>query len=436
MTATTPARADTGSLISPAQRKSIVAACVGNFIEWYEFVLYGYFASTIAKLFFPAGDATAALLLTFALFGVSFVVRPLGGVVFGYIGDRHGRRGALAAIILMISVGTALMAVVPPYASIGVAAPILILVLRLVQGLSAGGEWTGAVAYVIETAPAGRRAYYGSWQTITIVLGMMAASLSALLFTEVLSPAALLSWGWRVPFLIALPIGLVGLYLRLKLDETPEFARIAAADAHERTPLRATLRHDWRSILRVAGLVCSPTMCTYVLLVYGPTFLVTDLEVPPAQAKLAGFAAMAVLMVVTVVFARWCDRVGRKPFLVAGAIWVLVTAPLGFLLLHQTSFGFLIAGLGIVVIGEALMLAPQPAVFAELFPTERRYSGLGIGYNLGVVLFGGAGPLVATAIVEATHSTYAPAGYLAFGALVSLIAAVFTPETLPSARKR
>ncbi|MFJ8818670.1 MFS transporter [Amycolatopsis thermoflava] len=430
MSVQTHAQAGAAAGITPAQRKSIVAACIGNFIEWYEFVLYGYFASTIAKLFFPAGDPTAALLLTFALFGVSFVVRPLGGVVFGYIGDRYGRRSALSAIILLISLGTALMALVPPYASIGVAAPVLILVLRLAQGLSAGGEWTGAVAYVIETAPAGRRAYYGSWQTITIVLGMMVASLSALLFTEVLSPAALESWGWRVPFLIALPLGLIGLYMRLRLDETPEFAQVAASGEHERAPLRATLRHDWRSILRIAALVCSPTMCTYVLLVYGPTFLATELKVPAAQAKLAGFAAMVVMMVLTVVFARLCDRVGRKPFLIAGAIWVLVTAPLGFLLLHRLSFGFLVAGLALVVIGEALMLAPQPAIFAELFPTARRYSGVGIGYNIGVVLFGGAGPLVATAIVEATQSTYAPAGYLACGALISLIAAICTPETL------
>ncbi|ATY12602.1 MFS transporter [Amycolatopsis sp. AA4] len=424
-TAAAPAR----TTITRAQRTSIIAACIGNFIEWYEFVLYGYLASTIAVLYFPVADPAAGLLLTFAVFGVSFVVRPLGGVVFGYIGDRYGRRSALSAIILLISLGTALMAVVPPYASIGVAAPILILVLRLAQGLSAGGEWTGAVSYIIESAPPGKRAYYGSWQTITIVLGMMVAGLSSLLCTELLSPADLQSWGWRIPFLAALPLGLVGLYLRLRLGETPAYTELAAEDKHERAPLRATLRHDWRSMVRIAALVCSPTMCTYVLLVYGPTYLATVLHVPPGRAKIAGFAAMTILIVLTVVFARMCDRIGRKPFLIAGAAWVLVTAPLGFFLLHRASLGFLIAGLGVMVVGEALMLGPQPALFAELFPTARRYSGVGIGYNAGVVLFGGAGPLVATAILEATGSTYAPAWYLAGGALISLVAAFLTPET-------
>lgn len=415
--------------LPPGARKAIFAVCIGNFIEWYEFVLYGYFAATIATLFFPQETAGAALLLTFAVFGVSFVIRPLGGLVFGYLGDRYGRRVTLSAIILLISVSTALIAVVPSYERIGVAAPIIILFLRFMQGLSAGGEWMGAAAYVVETAPAHRRATYGAFQTVTITLGMAVAALASLVLSAALSPDALNSWGWRIPFLASLPLGLVGLYLRLRLGESREFADMARTGGHETSPLHATLTQDWRSILLVAALVCSPTMCTYVLLVYGPTFLVGQLGADPAHARLAGFTAMAVMIVATILFARACDRIGRKPFLVAGAAWVLVTAPLGFLLLHQGSVWFLVMGLSLIVIGEAIMLAPQPAVFSELFPTSRRYSGLAIGYNLGVVLFGGAGPLVATALVETTRSSYAPAYYIAFGAVVSLVAAFCTPET-------
>jgi MHS family proline/betaine transporter-like MFS transporter len=421
---------DTASVtLTASQRKGIIAACIGNFTEWYEFVLYGYFAATLAQLFFPADSAAASLMLTFAVFGVSFLVRPLGGLIFGYIGDRYGRRITLSIIIILISAATALMAVVPGYASIGIAAPVLILLLRFAQGLSAGGEWMGAAAYVIETAPSGRRAYYGSWQTVTIILRMMSAALASLVTNRLLSPEAVLAWGWRIPFLLSLPLGLFGLYLRLKLDESIEYQEMAKENAKESAPLRATLQHDWRSILQVASLVSSTTMCTYVLLVYGPTFMITQLGISPVQARLAGFGSMGVLMVATVLFAILSDRIGRRPLLIGGALWVIFSAYFGFYLLHQQGLGYWVAGLSIVIIGQAMMLGPQPAVFSELFPTSRRYSGLAIGYNIGVVLFGGAGPFVASALISLMQSTYAPALYLVIGGLISLVGACTVPET-------
>ncbi|MFC6478378.1 MFS transporter [Pseudomonas asuensis] len=306
-------------------------------------------------------------MLTFAVFGVSFLVRPVGGLIFGYVGDRYGRRITLSVIIILISAATALMAVVPSYASIGIAAPILILLLRFAQGLSAGGEWMGAAAYVIETAPSNRRAYYGSWQTVTIILGMMSAALASLVTNRLLSPEAVLSWGWRIPFLLSLPLGLFGLYLRLKLDESIEYQEMAKENAKESAPLRATLKHDWRSILQVASLVSSTTMCTYVLLVYGPTFMTTQLGIPAVHARLAGFGSMGVLMVATVLFAILSDRIGRRPLLIGGALWVIFSAYFGFYLLHQQGLGFWVAGLSIVIIGQAMMLGPQPAVFPSSF---------------------------------------------------------------------
>ena len=415
--------------LPPGSPRAIAAVCIGNFIQWYEFVLYGYFAATIAARFFPSSSESASLLLTFAAFGVSFAVRPLGGLLFGHIGDRYGRKVTLSAIIILISASTALMAVVPSYASIGVAAPVLILLLRFVQGLSAGGEWMGAASYVIESAPADKRATYGSYQTVTITAGMAVAALASLVLSATLSEEALSSWGWRIPFLVSLPLGLVGLYLRVRLEETVEFSEMSETTGRESSPLRTTITRDWRSILLVAGLLCCPTMCTYVLLVYGPTFLSTEMGIDSTRARTAGFAAMAVVIVLTLVFARWCDRVGRRPFLLAGAAWVLLSAPIGFWLLHQRDLGFLIAGLSLIIVGQALLLAPQPAVFSELFPTSRRYSGLAVGYNVGAMLFGGAGPFVATALVEGTGSDYAPAAYIAAGALISLIAAALVPET-------
>ncbi len=416
--------------LSPERLKAVVAACIGNFLEWYEFALYGYFAAVFSHLFFDDSDPAVAMMLTFLVFGISFVVRPVGGIFFGYIGDRYGRKVTLSSIILVISTATALMALVPPYASIGVAAPLLILLLRCLQGLSAGGEWMGAAAYVVESAPSHRRAFYGSWQTITITLGMFTAASASLIVTAALPEEDVVSWGWRIPFLLAFPLGMIGLYMRLKLEETEEFVEMKASNSPERSPIVAAVRENWRSILLVAALVCSPTMCTYVLLNYGPTYLTVDLGMSATAGRTIVMVSMLVLVVMVVFFARLCDRYGRRPFVLVGAAGVLVAAPLGFILIHQRSIPAALAGFALILVWDAMMLAPQPALFSELFPTARRYSGLAIGYNIGVILFGGLGPLVATALITWTGSTYAPAAYISAGALISLIAAYFTRETL------
>lgn len=423
----------TPSRLTSAQMRAIVAACIGNFLEWYEFVLYGYFAAVFATLFFPQEDPAVAMLTTFLVFGISFIIRPLGGLLFGVVGDKLGRKAALSAIIIMISVATALMGLVPPYASIGVLAPILIFLLRLVQGISAGGEWMGAVTYIIETAPAGKRAWYGSFQTITIVLGMFVAAVTSLIITTSMTTESLHAWGWRIPFLVALPLGMIGLYMRLKLADPEEFTAARAEEARTerstRSPLTRVLREHWRSVLLVAGLVASPTMCTYVLLVWGPTFFNGYLGFEDSAARTIGLVSMLVLTVLVLSFAKACDRWGRRPFILVGAVLVLVGTPIGFVLLHTGSTALAILGIGLILVGDAMMLAAQPALFAELFPTAQRYSGLAVGYNLGVVLFGGLGPLFAQALVTATGSSWSPSWYLMLGALVSLIAALFTPET-------
>jgi MHS family proline/betaine transporter-like MFS transporter len=418
-----------GSGMTSLARKGIVAACIGNFIEWYEFMLYGYFATVIGAQFFPTADPAASLLLTFAVFGISFVVRPFGGIVFGYMGDRYGRKATLSTIIMLISGATAAMAMVPSYQQIGVLAPVLILVCRCVQGLSAGGEWMGAASYIIENSPANRRASFGAWQPIAIMGAMATASLAAIAVTNV-TGGATDHWGWRIPFLLALPLGLVGLYLRLKLDESREFTESVREQGVEKNPLRTSLRRDWRSILLVTTLVCSPTMGTYVVFSYAPTFLATELDIAPGTAQASGLASIVVVMAMTFAFARVADRIGRRPLLLAGAAWVSIAAPVSFWLYHQGSVAALISGHVLVGVGLALMFAPQAAVFTELFPTSRRYAGLAIGYNLGAILFGGAGPFIATALISVTGSSYAPAWYLSAGALISLIAAFVVPETL------
>ncbi|OZC44390.1 MFS transporter [Rhodococcus sp. WWJCD1] len=415
--------------MTPRAKRGIVAACIGNFIEWYEFMLYGYFATVISAQFFPVANPTASLLLTFAVFGISFLVRPLGGIVFGYVGDRYGRKVTLSTIILLISGATAAMALVPSYDQIGLLAPALILVLRCIQGLSAGGEWMGSASYIIENAPSHKRATFGAWQPATIVLAMMTASLAAIAVTAA-TGAQVEHWGWRIPFLAALPLGLVGLYLRLRLDESKEFAEAIKDEGVEKSPLRTTVKRDWRSILLVTTLVCSPTMGTYVIFSYAPTFLATRLGISSATARLSGLIGMVFVIAMIFAFARYADMRGRRPLLIAGSAWVLVSAPVTFWLFQQRGFASLILGFILIGVGLSMMLAPQAAVFTELFPTTRRYAGLAIGYNLGAILFGGAGPFVATALISLTDSDYAPAVYLSAGALISLAAALVVPETL------
>lgn len=419
--------------LRPDQRRAIAAACIGNFLEWYEFVLYGYFAGVFAILFFPQADPAVALMTTFLVFGISFIIRPLGGLFFGYIGDKLGRKAALSAIILLISLATAVMGLVPPYASIGVLAPILIFLMRLLQGLSAGGEWMGAVTYIIETSPVHKRAWYGSFQTVTITGGMFVAALASLIVTTSMTTESMHAWGWRVPFIVALPLGLIGLWMRLRLADPKEFTEArqeqADSDAGPKSPILQVFKTNWRSILLITGLVASPTMCTYVLLVWGPTFFGANLGFTDNEARNLGLISMLVLMTLVLIFAKSCDRFGRKPFIIWGAIIVVVGTPVGFLLLHTEQFALALVGIALILIGDAMMLAAQPALFAELFPTSQRYSGLAVGYNLGVVLFGGLGPLIAQALVTATGSTWSPGWYLIGGGIVSFIAALFTPET-------
>lgn len=419
--------------LSPQQRRAISAACIGNFLEWYEFVLYGYFSGVFATLFFPQEDKAVALMTTFLVFGVSFIIRPLGGLFFGYIGDKLGRKVALTSIIVLISLATAGMGLTPPYAIIGVFAPILIFLMRLLQGVSAGGEWMGAVTYIIETSPVNKRAWYGSFQTVTITGGMAVAALASLLVTSSFSSEDLHAWGWRIPFLIALPLGMIGLYMRLRLADPEEFANAREeaknVETGTKSPILRAVKENWRQILLITGLVASPTMCTYVLLVWGPTFFAASLGFSEESSRSLGLISMLVLMILVLGLAKACDKFGRKPFVVWGAAVVIVGAPIGFLLLHTGQFGLALTGIALILVGDAMMLAAQPALFAELFPTTQRYSGLAIGYNIGVVLFGGLGPLVAQALLTATGSSWSPAWYIVGGAIVSFIAALLTPET-------
>ena len=426
MTGTAPL--PTPATTAPARRRALVAASIGNFIEWYDFTVYGLVAVVIAPLFFPSADPVASLLATFGVFGLGFVVRPLGALVFGSLGDRVGRRRTLATVILLMAGGTALIGVTPTYAAVGVLAPLLLIVGRVLQGFSAGGEYAGASTYIVEYAPDGRRGYYASWQSFSQILGVLFGSVVSVAVTTTLSPAAVTSWGWRVPFLVSVPFAGVALYLRLWLEETPHFRTVEVTHHVERSPLATGLRSQVRGILVALGLYALSTGGAYIYFIYMPTYLQAQLHLPPARALLSNIVSLCVLLALAPVVGRLTDRVGRRPVLLAGSIAVLVLSYPLFLLLAAGSFPLTVLAQAVGCAVLSLAIVPQVALIAELFPTSVRLSSFALATALGVVLFGGTAPLVSTYLIAATGNALAPAYFVMFTALLCTVAAWVTDD--------
>ncbi len=408
-------------------RRVVVAASIGNCLEWFDFAVYGYLAATLGALFFPAKDPTASLLLSFAVFGAAFVARPLGGMVFGPLGDRLGRRGVLAFIVLLMSAATFCIGLLPTFATIGLLAPTLLVFLRLVQGLSCGGELTGATTFVAEHAPDKRRGVLTSWIQVSATFGFFLGLGAPALFTALFSPEALESWGWRIPFLLAGPLGLIGLYLRLRLEDTPEFRDLKAKGKVVKAPLKASFG-NWRSIISVGAVGIIVHLGYFLVLIYMPTYLTETLKFEPSEAFRATAGALVVDMIVIPLAAMLSDRIGRKPVLItAGVAFVVLTIPL-FLLIAQ---GGMSGVLGLAALGalHGLYLGAVAATFAEIFVTQVRFGAFSIGHNVSAAIFGGGAPFLATYLVSATGSKLAPAFIIVLGALASLVAVTKLRET-------
>lgn len=415
--------------LNRARKKAVIAAVIGNFIEWYEFTIYGLLAVVLAPLFFPAENALVSLMATFAVFGVAFVMRPVGALFFGSIGDRVGRRNTLAAVIILMSGATFLIGLLPTYATIGIFAPLLLLLARMVQGFAVGGEFGGATAFMVEYAPEGKRGLYGSWQFFTQGASLAVGLLLVIGLTAAVSEEALSSWAWRVPFLIALPMGLVGLYIRLKLEDTPAFQAVKEHSGVERAPLKQTLRTHGKNLLKIVGLTWPLTGLVY-LLIFAPTYLSQQVGVPISLAYTAVVLGMLSWIVVVLLSALLSDRIGRrKPFLVASPVLTAVVIVPVFMLLETASFPAI--ALSLVVVGCVIGLASgvYAAAMCEVFPTNVRYSSLSLGYSVAVAIFGGSTPFIFTALLAATGNPLSPAFYLVAAGLVGLVAALTFPET-------
>ena len=410
-------------------RRAVVGASVGNAVEWFDFAVYGYLAATLGALFFPSNNPTASLLASFAVFGAAFFVRPLGGFVFGPLGDRIGRQPTLAFVIILMSVATFAMGLLPTYAVIGIWAPLLLVILRLLQGFSAGGEFGGASTFLAEYSPDERRGFLVSWIEFSAVGGFLLGSATVLVLTTGLGEDAMSSWGWRIPFLLAGPLGAVGLYIRLRLEDTPEFRALESVGEVSRSPLRETIVQQWKAILQVAGLVIIQNAGFYIVLVYMPTYFSQELGFTNRGSSLSTVITLLAAMALIPPLGALSDRVGRKPVLAASCVgFALLSYPL-FLLMQQVSlFASVLAHVALGAL-LAIFLSTTIAALTELFPTRVRYGGFSIGYNISVAIFGGAAPFLATWLISVTGNPLSPAFYLVAGAVATFVTLLTITET-------
>lgn len=398
-------------------RKAVVAASLGNALEWFDIIVYAFMAPVISKLFFPELGDPLGLIVTFGLFGVSYLIRPIGAIVIGSFGDRRGRKAALTLTIALMTLGVALMAFAPTYATIGVAAPLLIVLSRLIQGFSAGGEFGSATAFMTENAQA-HKAFYASWQVATQGVSMFLAASWGFVLNTVVAPEMLYAWAWRLPFIFGLLIGPVGLWIRMRMDDTPEFAAAEKVDS----PLGWTFKHHTARVLTAAACVGVATMSVY-LITYLPTFAQKNLGLPPWSGYAGAVVAGLVIMVGSPLIGALADRVGQtRIMLVTAGVGLVVAYPLFWLLTHRASVGGLIAVE--IVIGAlcAAYFAPLPSMLSEIFPVEIRTTGMSLAYNIGVTLLGGFAPTVLAWLV--TYNLRAPSFYYMAVAVLSIIGLV------------
>ncbi|GGY64449.1 MFS transporter [Streptomyces xanthochromogenes] len=418
--------------LRPGQsRGALVAGSVGNFIEWYEFGVYGYFATIIAARFFTpeGGSAVEALVKTYASFALAFFFRPVGAAVFGRLGDRIGRRPVLIVVIALMTGATTAIGALPTYATVGALAPWLLTLLRVLQGLSAGGEFGGAVSLMTEFAPPGRRGLYGSWQSFTVALGLLGGAGAAALLATLLSAEQLGDWGWRLPFLLTLPMGLGALWLRLRLAETPVF-EAEREQVRQGEPERPAAGEVVRAVALGAGRVMGWSAAGYTLLVVLPSYLQSALNTSFRQALLATVLANLGFAAAIVPAGLLSDRIGRRPVMLAGAGLVVVLAVPLLNLLQESGTSNAAKGLAVCVAGGVvgLMAGPGPAMLAEMFPTSVRYTGLGLAYALSNAVFSGCAGLIITEAVKRTGNIDIPGYYAAATCAVSVLALAKVPH--------
>ncbi|OWJ96734.1 MFS transporter [Pseudomonas sp. A46] len=420
-----------------SRTRQVTAAVIGNALEWYDFIVYGFLSSIIARLFFPSDSEYASLLMALATFGVGFFMRPVGGVLLGLYADRKGRKAAMQLIILLMTVAIAMIAFAPDYAAIGLGAPLLIVVARMLQGFATGGEYASATAFLVEAAPANRRGLYGAWQLFGQCLAVFAGSGMGALVTHTLAPEALDSWGWRLPFILGLLIGPVGLWMRRHMEETEAFLEAREAQRGEPIGFGRMLRENRRAVAVTLGATITGTVAFYVVLVNMPTFAHKQLGLPLDQVFMVQMAAVALMTLVIPFAGALSDRLGRRPVLLVGnLVFLIIVYPLFTWVAAAPSLERLLAMQLLLCATIGVIYGPAPTAASEQFPTAVRSTGLALSNNLGVMLFGGFAPFIVTWLTKTTGNPVAPAYYVLFAAVIGLVSVWFFREGAPAALER
>jgi len=419
--------AQPGTRPTISRRRQVTAAVIGNALEWYDFIVYGAMASLISELFFPSENPQTALLKTLAVFGAGFFMRPVGGILLGMYADRKGRKAALQLIIGLMTLAIAMIAFAPTYASIGLGAPLLILVARLLQGFATGGEYASSTAFLVESAPDNRRGLYGSWQLFGQCLAVFAGSGMGWIITHNLSPEALNSWGWRVPFMLGLLIAPVGMWIRRHMQETEDF--VSVSQREKPVPMLQVLREQRRGVLVTLGASVCGTVTFYVILVNMPTFARTQLGLPIDQVFMVQSIAVLMMTLIIPLAGFLSDLWGRKWLIVVSTLSVgLLACPLIYWLSVSPSITRLLIVQLVLCLFMGFSYGPTPTAIAEQFPTRVRSTGITVAYNMAVLIFGGFAPYIVTWLVGATGTPVAAGGYVLLTSLIGVAAWLYMRE--------
>ena len=418
------------SKMTPHLKKNIFGGVVGNILEWYDFAVFGFFAPIIGSQFFPSDNPMAALIKTFGVFAAGYLMRPIGGIIFGHFGDKLGRKRALQLSVMMMAIPTTLIAFLPTHAQIGLLAPILLVLIRLIQGVSVGGELVGSISFITEIAPKNRRGFFGSFSVCSAVGGILLGSAVATIAHGVFDAEFLNNWGWRIPFLLGFAIGGFGLWMRKGMVETPQFEKVKETGDVGKSPVIEAVKSMPGMIAHVVAMLVLYAGGFYMLFVWWPTYLTTIVVPPISHALMINTISMVALMFLIPAAGYLSDLIGRKTVLGAAFLGMAVLAyPLVIWTDHGVFSSALISQLIFaILIGGAL--GPMAATLVELFPTRIRFSSIGVSYNIALAIFGGTAPLVSTWLVSRTGDIESPAYYLIAMAVISLISTLTISKKL------
>ena len=411
---------------SSSMLKAVVAGSIGNALEWFDYGIYGYFATIISSQFFSSQDPVAALMLSFMVFGVGFIMRPVGGLVFGHYADKIGRRNVLTWTITLMGLSTFAVGCLPTYAQIGIWAPILLACCRLLQGISTGGEWGSCMSFLAEYSTPHNRGFIVSWSQFSIAVGLLLGSGAGAILSSLLSPEAMNEWGWRLPFLSGIIIAFFRLYIRHGVDESPVFQECVDSNKITDTPLMNVLKNYKRETFLSFGVVIGWTISYWIIMAYMPTYISKVLKFP-LSVGLSLNTFLIVIFMITIPFTGiLTDKLGRKPVIIGAFLGLFfLSYPLFYLLSTTQSSVVILMVLVALAILEALVCGGATVYMTEIFPTNVRCSAIAIGYNIAVACFGGTAPFISTWLIASTGNSLSPTYYLTAGALISLLVMIF-----------